>query len=296
MPAIEHVIPKIIQPILFLIEGTDDEKILNQYIETVDSIVSTLKDIDADLTIKISTYEYSSVGCESVFNEEKQDFDVGEFVAWNHKDVFINREGCHTEVLFEKLNEDMSRKKIFNYVLPFRVPIIIFLANGRTIYDWEDISLKRLKGNKFFRSSKKIFLSYNDVNIETVKMLMNLEFNEVYVITGIEPTKFNKFCTYLTVKEIYAHHNLSGSIPTKPTYSRNKLSLLNPYEVIDINETFSKDLISKINEINSKLQELILNNDNDDVIEIFDELVKVDPISDNDLTDSDWLSGDTEWD
>lgn len=290
MPKLDNVTPKAIQPIIILVEKNLNQLNKENVIQTVKNFLSNLDYLNADLLYKIFCLFFSSNECERNSITESEILDsfklFDDKINYEHDEKF-----CNISYFIEILNKELSRQKIFSEKLPYKIPLIMMFSDGNKTYEIEEYSLNDLMNNKWFINSRKIFFSFSNVNWETINLVFKFGFNEAYVITEGKSQKFKDFCEDLIVKEIYAHHKLTGS-----QMSMGKeciLSLLNPCEVNDDDMENNAELDSRINEINSRLQELILN---DDVIDIIDELVKVDPVSDNDLTDADWLSGDTEWD
>lgn len=290
MPNNEHVILKAIQPIIILVEKSLNQQNKENVIQTVKNFLSNLDYLNPDLSYKIFCMFFSSKECERYAITESEILDT--LKLFDDKiNCELDEKFCNISRFIEILNEELSRQKNFSERLPYKIPLIMMLADGNKTYEIEEYSLNDLMRNKWFLYARKIFFSFSNVNWETINLVFKFGFNEAYVITEGKSQKFKDFCEDLIVREIYAHHKLTGL-----QASMGKeciLSLLNPCEANDDDMENNAELDSRINEINSRLQKLILN---DDVIDIIDELVKVDPVSDNDLTDGDWLSGDTEWD
>lgn len=291
MPKVDYVIPKAIQPIIILVEKNVEQSIKENISQTIKFIVSNLNYINADLDYKIFTcvfslneYERSSI-CDGEYEE------VYKFLDEKINCIFKD-ESCNISYFVEKLNEEMSRQNLFDEKLRYKKPVMLMFGNGNIKYEINEESFNNIMKNKWFLHSRKIFFSYSNVNSETINLIYKLGFNEAYVITESESQKFKEFCEDLSVREIYAHYNMSGSAPMMSHWKENILSLLNPCDINGDNY----DLNSKIDEINMKLREIAANDANEEDIEFYDELVKVDPISINDSTDGDWLSGDTDWD
>ena len=291
MPEVDYVIPKAIQPIIILVEKYTKQSIKENIIQTINYFVSNLNHLNADLSYKIIACAFSSNEYERSVIAEGESVEIYKF--FDEKINCLSEEKfCDITYLIEKLNEEMSRQKIFDDKLPYKIPLMLMFGNGNIKYEINEEPFNNIMKNKWFLHSRKIFFSYSNVNSETINLIYKLGFNEAYVITESESQKFKEFCEDLSVREIYAHYNLSGSTPMMFEKEETVLTLSNPCKVNDDNY----DINSKIDEINIKLREITTNDANEDAFEIYDELVKVDPISDKDLIDGDWLSGDTDWD
>lgn len=291
MPEVDYVIPKAIQPIIILVEKNAEQSIKENISQTIKFIVSNLNYLNADLDYKIFTCVFSLNEYERSSISEGEYEEVYKFLDEKINCIF-KEESCNISYFVEKLNEEMSRQNLFDEKLPYKKPVMLMFGNGNIKYEINEEPFNNIMKNKWFLHSRKIFFSYSNVNSETINLIYKLGFNEAYVITESESQKFKEFCEDLSVREIYAHYNLSGSTPMMFEKEETVLTLLNPCKVNDDNY----DLNSKIDEINIKLREITTNDANEDAFEIYDELVKVDPISINDLIDGDWLSGDTDWD
>lgn len=291
MPELNYVIPKAIQPIIILVEKDTEQSIKESIIQTVEFFVSNLNHLNADLDYKIFTGVFSLNEYERGSISEGEYEEIYEFLDDKISCTF-KEEFCNISYLVEKLNEEMCRKIFFDDKHPYKTPLLLMFGNGNIKYEINEESFNIIMKNRWFLLSRKIFFSYKNVNSETINLINKLGFNEVYVITESESQKFKEFCEDLSVREIYAHYNLSGSAPMMSHRKENILSLLNPCDINDDNY----DLNSKIDEINMKLREIAANDANEEDVEFYDKLVKIDPISINEPSDSDWLSGDTDWD
>lgn len=292
MPSsLDYDIPKKVQPIIILVEKNTNQLTRENITQTIKYFVSNLNHLNTDLSYKVFACVFSSQEYERSYITEGEGIDAYKFFYENINCVFEEK-SCNISYFIETLNEEMSCQNFFDRKLSYKIPIMLMLSDGNIKYEIDEESFTNIMKNKWFSYSRKIFFSYSNVNSETINLIYKFGFNEAYVITESESQKFKEFCEDIIEREIYARHNLTGSIPMISEKKESVLGLLNPCEITEIDD----DLNSRIDEINIKLQEQTMNDDSDVFIDFYDELIKVDPISDNDVTDGDCLSGDTNWD
>lgn len=305
MPELNHSIPRAILPLIFCVEKSTIAEINECFTNLIEMILTKIGKENADYICKSVVCSFNSDTClDNLKFDDVPNINIRETV--NDVSEGCEEKECSLVKLFETLDKNMSIKELF-LDKPYLVPMIFWFIDGQNYYYSDDKTMNTLITNKWFKNSKHSFFSFNEVS-ESANEIKNKLTSPWYIFKKIGDQDLKEVCGWLfeDFEIAYSVHSVcNDDYFDRELFAKNEC-LLSPKEstltrglgfnVYNPNKEETLDFIESSQLISVNLEDIKLDRNSklfEKPIEVVDELVKIDSISDNDTTDGDWLSGDT---
>ena len=171
MPSLDFEMPRKTLPIILAISKTTDNAFAEMVCDSILDFFSMMKEKEndsPDVRAKATTYVLGSkIEClsDSLLELEQ----IEPIVSSNLKS---SNDKVNLTNFFVKLENNLSRKKIFSDLVGYKRPIMIFIFDGKNDYIYEGLNC--IKTNKWFDNAIKIGVLFNEYSKETRDILTDI--------------------------------------------------------------------------------------------------------------------------
>lgn len=171
MPSLDYEMPRKTLPIILAVSKTTDNAFAEMVCDSIFDFFSMMKEREndtPDFRAKAAIYVLGS-DIESLSDALLELEQIEPITSSNLKS---SNDKVNLTDFFVKLENKLSRKKLFSDTIGYKLPIMIFIFDGKNDYVYD--SLNCIKNNKWFNNAIKIGILFNENSKETRDILLDI--------------------------------------------------------------------------------------------------------------------------
>ena len=171
MPSLDYEMPRKTLPIILAISKTTDNAFAEMVCDSILDFFSMMKEKEndtPDFRAKAAIYVLGS----EIENLSDALLELEQIEPITSSNLKSSNEKVNLTDFFAKLENNLSRKKLFSDIVGYKLPIMIFIFDGKNDYVYD--SLNCIKNNKWFNNAIKIGILFNENSKETRDILTDI--------------------------------------------------------------------------------------------------------------------------